>query len=173
VIEKFCRSCETTKPLDMFHKDRSKKLGVCSSCKACAVERTRLHLEANKELIQAKKAAAYRASPEKAKERARRWGQENRAFVSARNRAMRLKNKYGLTQEKYDEIGEAQQWKCAICGSASTGSKNSTNLSVDHCHTTGVIRGLLCHPCNAGIGYLKESENIMQNAIKYLKGVRP
>lgn len=172
MTEKLCGRCKVTKPLDMFHKDRSKLLGVCSSCKECAVERTRLHLEANKELIQAKKAAAYKASPEKDKERARRWNKENRAFVSERNRAARLKNKYGLTREEYDAIGEAQQWKCAICGSESTGSKNSANLSVDHCHTTGVIRGLLCHLCNAGIGYLKESENIMQNAIKYLKEVR-
>jgi len=169
---KICSVCKVEKQLEMFHKDKSKLLGVCSTCKECAVARTRAYKEANEALVKAKKAAAYRSAPERDKERARRWNAENKQRVAERNRAARLKNKYGITQKEYEELGEAQRWKCAICGSKDSGSKNSDNLSVDLCHDTGRIRGLLCHPCNAGIGYLKESEEIMQNAINYLKEVR-
>jgi hypothetical protein len=167
-----CSVCKSDKPLEMFHKDKSKLLGVCSACKECAVARTRAHMTTNSSLIKEKKAAAYKADPDKEKARVKKWNAENKDKVSARNRAARLRNKYGITQKEYEELGEAQQWKCAICGSKDSGSKNSDNLSVDHCHDTGRIRGLLCHPCNAGIGYLKESEEIMNKAINYLKEVR-
>lgn len=156
----------------MFHKDKTKPLGVSSACKECAIARTRRYLELNRDEIRAKKAAAYKAAPERDKERARNWYKENHELVSKRNRVSRLKNKYGITQKEYEEMAEAQQWKCAICGCIETGTKNSYNLSVDHCHDTGLIRGLLCHYCNVGIGYFKENVNNMQNAINYLKKVR-
>jgi len=60
---------------------------------------------------------------------------------------------------------ESQSGKCAICGDA------QEMLVVDHDHTTGTVRGLLCHKCNQGIGLLRESKEIMQNAIAYLARV--
>lgn len=78
--------------------------------------------------------------------------------------------KLGCTIEQYEQLYTKQNGCCAICGTTiGHKSKNghSARLAVDHCHTTGKIRGLLCGNCNRGIGCLGE-ENL-QNAINYLK----
>ncbi len=80
--------------------------------------------------------------------------------------------KYGLNLKQYLEILERQNNTCAICKEKETitiGKSGKMSLSVDHCHTTGKIRGLLCYRCNTSIGHLKEDIEIFENAIKYLK----
>lgn len=76
---------------------------------------------------------------------------------------------YGITIEEFEQMVELQAGKCAICGGPLImGVKQGA--SVDHCHTTGEIRGVLCGPCNTGLGLFKEDANILQAAVKYLKG---
>lgn len=80
----------------------------------------------------------------------------------------RLKFQYGLTLEKYKSLLQKQENKCAICKcDYPTGRWDS--FHVDHCHTTGKVRGLLCHHCNTGIGNLKDSIELLEQAINYLK----
>lgn len=77
----------------------------------------------------------------------------------------RIKREYGLTENEYNELLEKQEWKCKIC------EKHESikfKLHVDHCHDSGKVRGLLCNRCNQGIGLLKHSKTILENAIKYL-----
>jgi len=62
---------------------------------------------------------------------------------------------------------EQQKGKCAICGSTDS-NHNSATFCVDHCHSTNKVRGLLCVNCNAGIGSLKESPELFNNALNYL-----
>jgi hypothetical protein len=62
---------------------------------------------------------------------------------------------------------EEQEHKCAICLTSDTDLDKL--LSVDHCHTTGKIRGLLCNNCNLALGNFKDNLNSLENAIKYLK----
>lgn len=57
----------------------------------------------------------------------------------------------------------AQNGRCAICKEFFTGTPN-----VDHDHQTGVVRGLLCHGCNVGIGFLKDDIRLLKSAIVYL-----
>ena len=73
-----------------------------------------------------------------------------------------LKIKYGITREEYESLSHSQQNACAIC-------KQVKLLVVDHCHTSGHIRGLLCGTCNSGIGLLQESESILLAAVAYIK----
>lgn len=79
----------------------------------------------------------------------------------------------GITVDHYFEMLEKQNGKCAICikpESCIDGvSKNIRRLSIDHCHKTGKVRGLLCHRCNTAIGKFDEDVIVMKNAIKYLK----
>ena len=80
-----------------------------------------------------------------------------------------LSSKYKITEQKYFEILEKQIGLCAICESDSPGRKGSKNFTVDHDHTTMEVRGLLCHPCNVMLGLAKDSIEVLETAIKYLK----
>lgn len=73
-----------------------------------------------------------------------------------------LRAKYGITIETYRLECEKRANKCDIC------TNQVGSLHVDHCHKTGKIRGYLCGSCNRGIGLLKESIEVLQNAIEYL-----
>ena len=73
--------------------------------------------------------------------------------------------KYGLTEESYSVLLESQNSVCAICKAKCSRSKE---LSVDHCHVTGKVRGLLCSSCNLALGNLKENVESMKNMIKYI-----
>lgn len=76
-------------------------------------------------------------------------------------------------RDTYDKMLKEQNGLCAICFQPETMRCNNKvdlkMLSVDHCHRTHVVRGLICASCNTGIGYLKESIEILQSAITYLK----
>jgi len=64
---------------------------------------------------------------------------------------------FGLTQQQYDALVERQQGGCGICHRSLADFK-SNMIHVDHCHYTGVIRGILCHRCNSMLGGLEDRE---------------
>lgn len=72
--------------------------------------------------------------------------------------------KYGLTITQYEAMLADQSGGCAICGTKPDGKR----LAIDHCHTTGKVRGLLCAPCNWGLGYFRDNTNLLHKAVKYL-----
>ncbi len=78
-----------------------------------------------------------------------------------------LKRRYGITSKDYEEMLIAQEYRCAICmvDKCSTGR----NFAVDHNHTTGKVRGLLCSLCNKGIGSLRDSRALLIKAANYLE----
>jgi hypothetical protein len=87
-------------------------------------------------------------------------------------RKSNLKSCFGMSLEEYDLILISQNNVCAICEkkeSAKWKDGRILNLSVDHCHKTGKIRGLLCQKCNRGIGYLDDDITIVNKALIYLK----
>lgn len=78
-----------------------------------------------------------------------------------------LKRRYGITVDDYEQLLIKQDYSCAICGTKEC--PTGRNFAVDHCHSTGKVRGLLCSLCNKGIGSLKDSEEIVNKALKYLR----
>lgn len=84
--------------------------------------------------------------------------------VSERKRKLR---KYGFTEETYKQKFHDQQGCCAICFTTHPGGKRDWH--VDHCHRTGIIRGLLCHHCNLMLGNAKDNTVVLLSAIRYLK----
>lgn len=76
--------------------------------------------------------------------------------------------KYGITQEEYDTKLNFQNGCCAICSRVLDGSSRDATPCVDHNHTTGKIRGLLCRPCNQAIGCLQDKSYLCQLAATYL-----
>ena len=75
---------------------------------------------------------------------------------------------YGITLDEYNEMFAEQNGCCAVCEKHQIEFKDS--LSVDHCHETGDVRGLLCFKCNTGIGKLGDNIEGLERALKYLKG---
>lgn len=82
-----------------------------------------------------------------------------------------LKKKYGITLQEYNSMLKQQNGVCAICGEHETTviKGKVMSLSVDHCHTTNKVRGLLCNHCNHAIGKLKDDVALLEKAIAYLK----
>lgn len=85
---------------------------------------------------------------------------------------------YGITVEQYEEMLDKQDGKCAICKQFELRPKRmgkvtnglvATRLSVDHCHDTGRVRGLLCQRCNIAIGHLNHDRVLVMNAYNYLQ----
>ena len=85
----------------------------------------------------------------------------------ARNRAWRLAAKYGMTPEQRLDMIEQQQNQCAICKTQFGHDQKA--IHIDHSHSTGKVRGILCAHCNTGLGKFKDSPAILAAAIEYLQ----
>lgn len=81
----------------------------------------------------------------------------------ALSRARKLAS-YGIDAETYDSMLEVQQGRCAICG----GTNKGRVLFIDHDHETGIVRALLCTPCNSGLGHFRDRADILRSAADYL-----
>lgn len=104
--------------------------------------------------------------------RAKKHYTENKDKILARMRDRHLELTYGITNEEYHLMLLKQDSRCAICFKHEfSKARNGTikNLSVDHCHTTGKIRKLLCSKCNSLLGMANESKETLYAAIKYLE----
>jgi hypothetical protein len=69
-------------------------------------------------------------------------------------------------KEHYDRLYSLQDGRCAICDAHRL--ELTKDFAVDHCHTTGQIRELLCNACNTGIGYFDDDVDKMRKAVKYI-----
>lgn len=88
---------------------------------------------------------------------------DNRAGVRNRH----LKTRYGITLSEFNDLLVTQGNECAICkGKVNTAGRS---FSVDHCHTTGKVRGLLCNHCNFGLGSFFDSATLLRLAADYLE----
>lgn len=68
--------------------------------------------------------------------------------------------KYGLTQDEYDELLHSQGNRCAGCGTDAPGAKG---WCIDHCHSSGKVRAILCNPCNTMLGLAKENPEVLRS----------
>ncbi len=126
-------------------------------CRTCAIKRHEMRLAKNP-----------REERRKQVERTLKWQSKNpdkmRLYDKRRRHRKKLK-KYDMTPESYAVLLEKQGGVCAIClGVCSMGRR----LSVDHDHSTGKVRGLLCGGCNVGIGRFKDDPALLRAAITYL-----
>lgn len=87
--------------------------------------------------------------------------------VKESRRNYRLVTQYGITNSDYEEMLEAQEFKCAGCGTHQ--NELTKKLNVDHDHNTGAVRGLLCGNCNRALGLVKDNLSTLENLITYLE----
>ena len=161
---KLCNKCGLLKPIEDFYKASGTKDGRRGECIPCAQVIRRRWYEANKV---------------KSIEAAKRWQERNPEKHAAyqaeyrnrpeRKRAMRdlyYRRTFGITADDVDALIEKQGGVCAICGRTPT---RLASWHVDHCHETGVVRGMLCIDCNQGIGKFHEDPARLRAAADYLE----
>jgi len=139
-INKECRICGALKPVGDFYERRR-------VCKPCLVAQRREWI---------------RAHPQEHTSRSRAWQKANPDKMLN----MKLKRVYGITLEDFQNMLRQQGGVCAICQQE---CDKRPRLSVDHCHKTGRVRGLLCHGCNTALGYMRDDPERLHRAITYLK----
>jgi len=110
--------------------------------------------------------------PEKTRECNRKYFQthklqrrEYHRRIKHKVRMWNITSKHGLSSEQYHALMNRQNSMCAICGEQ---LYLDSRTHVDHDHSTGDIRGILCHYCNTGIGLFKDKPEVLEKAIKYL-----
>lgn len=168
VSMKKCNLCFKELSFDNFYK-YNKNL-YFSRCKKCIKEKYKQtnrkeywkqYRLKNKEVISLKK---------------KKYHEKNKLKLKEKNKKYRLKNKNKeiergwkrigiiLTVEQYNEMLFKQNNKCKICN-----KQDTKKLAVDHCHSTGKVRGLLCFRCNAMLGASNDDINILKQGILYLQ----
>lgn len=142
---KTCVKCEETKPLSEFSSYVDKRRGpeprLQAKCKTCRMKNA---LDWNGR------------NPDRANAANRKWKKKTERYYKAR--------RYGLTEIELAAMEAAQQGICLICGEFA-----ENGLFIDHCHATGVVRGLLCGQCNLGLGAFRDNPKRLLRAIWYLK----
>lgn len=141
---RWCPSCQRMQPVERFNRNRARPGGLATYCKTC--EQARI-----------KKTPSAQPTAKR-----------------AYHRAYHLKSK-GLTVERYLAILAAQGGGCGICHSADPKHPSGTFL-VDHDHTCcpgtkscgRCVRGLLCNPCNTGLGGFRDQPELLRAAIQYV-----
>jgi hypothetical protein len=108
--------------------------------------------EANKERVNEEKRRLYATDP------------EYRARTLKADRSSRLQRVYGITLEEYDVMLKRQRGVCAICE-----RKFKQSLCVDHCHTTRLLRALLCAHCNVALGNFRDNPRWLRKAARYIE----
>lgn len=85
-----------------------------------------------------------------------------------------LRRKYGLTLSHVEQMLAAQDHACQHCSRPVSlfAKDKASSASVDHCHDTGRVRGILCHPCNTSLGQLGDTVEALERALAYLKGTQ-
>ena len=96
------------------------------------------------------------------------WREANKEHNALQLTKARLKRKYNITIEEYEALLESQDHSCKVCGKHAT-ENHQGKLYIDHCHTTGKVRGLLCMKCNSALGLLNDDPEIIGNLLEYLK----
>lgn len=134
--------------------------------RAYARERMRARRVADPDGEREKLRAWRQANPERVKARKRAWHKANPDKV----RAMNLKKNFEMTPEEHDALFALQGHKCAVCRTDDPTGRGRGRWVTDHCHDSGRVRGILCSFCNSMLGYAKDNETTLANAIEYLKG---
>lgn len=190
---KICTICHTEKPITEFRKrgkNSDKRRNECSECLRKKTKEyyaqnaeelkqwQKNHRIENKEVLSIYHKEKYLKNRDARLKYAKEYKFTNKELISEKAKEFRkinpdrvkswdLMQSFGITFEHYSSMLEKQNGVCKICKQTESIGKNK-NLSVDHCHTTGKIRGLLCHTCNTTLGKVKESIQTLQTMCDYI-----
>lgn len=161
---KECLKCNTFKPLTEFHKHCKTQDGHRTYCKVCRSIYANFYREKNKEEHLKREAIKRIRRAESIKVESKKYA--NKSTTKLLRFAYTLENTYNITIKDYDRMYEEQNERCKICKISQ--DQIIRRLCVDHCHSTGKVRGLLCDSCNRLLGQAKDSSDILIEASKYI-----
>ena len=161
-----CNICKESKPVTEFplHFGSPKRY-----CKSCHKANSKVWCEKNPEKVKESNKKHRSINREEYLAEKKAWCKANPDRVKANN----LRNRFwpNLTTEEvivvYKQMIDDQKECCKICGKHQSQLKKK--LHVDHCHRTGVVRGLLCSPCNIGLGAFEDNVSSLEKAAKYIQ----
>jgi hypothetical protein len=175
---KCCNKCGVRKCPAAFPLRKESSDGRKGECRACvrAYQQTwkkrnparvrglrRKYYSKNREQIRSRSRERYALDPRPLRSARAKWRQQNPEKVRIGLRKSALKSKYGLTWEKYQTLLRRQNRRCRIC------SGGLLEPHVDHDHSSGKVRGLLCHNCNTALGMFKDSARLLRRAAMYIE----
>ncbi len=118
----------------------------------------------------------YAKHPGLVGEKAKLWREKNKLRVIEYRQKNRQKShrrdisrKYKVSAAWFDDQMAAQKSKCRICKKALLWTDKTNTPHVDHCHSTGMVRGILCNRCNSVLGLCEDSIALLQSSIRYLR----
>jgi hypothetical protein len=160
-----CKECRSIKDKESYYRHREKRVAESQAWKEKNREHYRIWAREDR--------AKY---PEKYREQARR----NRMKPGSKKVINEILRMHGVTREEYEQLVKNQNNLCGICGKEETCAGRTPEtlkrLAIDHCHycesldnEKHVVRGLLCHSCNTGIGKFNDDIALMKKAINYLE----
>lgn len=159
---KTCSQCKLRKSLDDFYSNKCQADKKSHRCKECCKEDQK---------------RIYRNNPEKQRTRRANYLSRYSEKYNASRRASRRQNhitecsrKYGASKELLSELLKSKV--CQICGESMSFQESNIHRrpNVDHCHSTGQVRGVICGYCNNLLGRARDSVAILEKAINYLNG---
>lgn len=160
-----CTKCKEFRMREEFSPTTKTQLGLFAHCKACIAKNVRAWRMENYDRDKARH-AAYR---EQNRERIRETQNKRYAELGTTKYFEHIRGAYGLTEDQYFAMLESQQECCFICLQEFryTGRKDSP--CIDHDHTTGKVRGILCGSCNLALGQVRDNPAILRKMIEYLE----
>jgi len=165
---KRCGTCKEIKCISKFHADKHRPDGLCSSCKECrkkSVEKNIVAWRKYRRQWYAKNKKRIREVGRKSQ--AQRWAKHPEHMKRLR-RNRRLGDCFGISLAEYNRLLFLQGGKCLICETEKPGGCK-TYMSVDHNHTTGKVRGILCGNCNTILGIAHDNPERLRKAADYLE----
>ena len=150
------------KPLSDFYKMKGMRDGYRNECRACGLRQKHERYIANPEPAKRRVREWQLANPDRYQESQRRCKESG--GKSRSNRKSHLKRTFGLAPDQYDAKLQSQGGVCLICQQPPA---EGQFLDVDHDHTTGRPRGLLCRNCNEGLGQFREDPFLLAAAAGY------
>lgn len=161
---KKCSKCSQVKSLgDFSYHDKRRGTRVCW-CKECRRTYMKAYHQKNRAAI-LERVKKWTASNSERKAEYQRAYRSN-PLARERDRGRKLFRNYGISLEGYYTLLEMQGGVCAICRGVNSDGKQ---LYVDHDHTSGDIRGLLCRKCNYAVGLLDDSSENARRLCVYLE----
>ena len=138
-------------------------------CNGCKVWYPWINFAINKKGLNDRKSICKSCSNKSQRLLAKKRREENPELVRQKRWEKHLAKQYNLTLEGLQELENLQDGKCAICKREGNPTHKDGRLYVDHCHSTGNVRGLLCYSCNTLLGFAFDDQKILKSAIDYLE----